>query len=98
VAFDLALDRGTVLHAAVRRATAAIPPGETPSHGHIARDPGAPAQAAGQACGANPLPIPIPCHRVLARQGLGGYAAPGGVETRLALLRHEGGPGCRSET
>jgi len=39
VAFDLALDRGTGLHAAVRRATAAIPPGETPSHGHIARDP-----------------------------------------------------------
>ena len=72
VAFDLALDRGTGLHAAVRRATAAIAPGETPSHGHIASDPGAPAQAVGQACGANPLPTLIQCHRVLGRQGLGG--------------------------
>ena len=72
---------------------AADPFGQRRSHGDIARDVGAPAQAAGQACGANPLPILIRCHRVLGRQGLGGYAAPGGVETRVALLRHEGAAG-----
>ena len=52
-----------------------------------------PAQAVGQACGANRVPILIPCHRVLGRRGLGGYAAPRGVETKVALLRHEGAAG-----
>jgi methylated-DNA-[protein]-cysteine S-methyltransferase len=54
---------------------------------------GAPAQAIGQACGANPLPILIPCHRVLGAATLGGFSAPGGVETKVALLRHEGAAG-----
>jgi methylated-DNA-[protein]-cysteine S-methyltransferase len=45
----------------------------------------------GLACGRNPIPIIQPCHRVLAAGGaLGGFSAPGGVETKLALLRHEG--------
>ena len=92
-AFDLALDWGTGLQAQVRRAMAAIPFGETRSYGDIARDVGAPAQAVGQACGANPIPILIPCHRVLGRNSLGGFSAPGGVETKVALLRHEGAAG-----
>ena len=56
----------------------------------MAKALGVPAQAIGQACGANPLPILIPCHRVLGASGLGGFSAPGGVETKVALLKHEG--------
>ncbi len=88
--FDLPFDWGTGLHEKVRHAMAAIPFGETRTYGDIARVVGAPPQAVGQACGANPLPILIPCHRVLGAQGLGGFSAKGGVETKVALLRHEG--------
>ena len=88
--FDLPLDWGTGLNAAVRRAMAAIPMGETRTYGQIAKLVGAPAQAVGQACGANPLPILIPCHRVTGTDWFGGFSAPGGVETKAALLRHEG--------
>lgn len=91
--FDLPLDWGTGLHEKVRRAMAAIPLGETRCYGEIAAEVGAPAQAVGQACGANPLPILIPCHRVLGAKGLGGFSAPGGVETKVALLRFEGAAG-----
>jgi O-6-methylguanine DNA methyltransferase len=68
----------------------AIPYGETRRYGDLAREIGAPAQAIGQACGANPLPILIPCHRVLAAKGLGGFSAKGGVESKVFLLRLEG--------
>ncbi|MFN3578728.1 MAG: methylated-DNA--[protein]-cysteine S-methyltransferase [Tabrizicola sp.] len=88
--FDLPLDWGTGLHAAVRRAMADIPHGETRTYGQIAGIVGAPSQAVGQACGANPLPILIPCHRVTGTGWFGGFSAPGGVETKAALLRHEG--------
>ena len=91
--FDLPLHWGSGLHERVRRAMAAIPFGETRTYGDIARDVRAPAQAVGQACGSNPVPIIIPCHRVLGRNGLGGFSAPGGVETKVALLRHEGAAG-----
>ncbi len=89
-AFDLPLDFGTGLHEGVRRAMAAIPFGETRTYGDLAKALGAPAQAIGQACGANPIPILIPCHRILAANGLGGYSGAGGVETKVALLRLEG--------
>ena len=92
-AFDLALDWGEGLNAAVRRAMAAIPFGETRTYGEISALVGAPAQAVGQACGANPIPIIIPCHRVLGARTLGGFSAPGGVEAKVALLRHEGAAG-----
>lgn len=91
--FDLPFDWGTGLHGRVRRAMAAIPMGETRRYGEIAAEVGAPAQAVGQACGANPLPILIPCHRVLGAKGLGGFSAPGGVESKVALLRFEGAAG-----
>lgn len=71
----------------------AIPMGETRSYGDIAREIGLPAQAVGQACGANRIPILIPCHRVLSSRGIGGFSAPGGVETKVWLLRHEGAAG-----
>ena len=88
--FDLPFDWGTGLNAAVRRAMAAIPYGETRTYGQIAKAVGAAPQAVGQACGANPLPILIPCHRVTGTDWFGGFSAPGGVETKAALLRHEG--------
>jgi methylated-DNA-[protein]-cysteine S-methyltransferase len=44
-------------------------------------------------CGANRLPILVPCHRVLGARGLGGFSAPGGIETKVRLLRHEGAAG-----
>ena len=89
-AFDLPLDWGTGVNEQVRRAMAAIPFGETRTYGDLARDLGVPAQVIGQACGANPIPILIPCHRILAANGLGGFSAPGGIETKIALLKHEG--------
>ena len=88
--FDLPLGFGEGFQAKVRRAMAAIPYGDTRTYGEISRDLEAPAQAIGQACGANPLPILIPCHRVLGVKGLGGFSAKGGVETKVFLLRLEG--------
>ena len=44
-------------------------------------------------CGANPLAILIPCHRVLGAQGLGGYSGAGGIETKVELLKLEGAAG-----
>ncbi len=67
----------------------AIPLGETRTYGDIAKDLGQPPQPVGQACGANPIPVIIPCHRVLAANGLGGFSGDGGIETKVALLRHE---------
>jgi methylated-DNA-[protein]-cysteine S-methyltransferase len=92
--FDLPLAPGRDgLQHRVLAALSAIPFGETRTYGELLRSLGAPAQAIGQACGANPLPILIPCHRVLGASGLGGFSAPGGVETKVWLLRHEGAAG-----
>ena len=67
-----------------------IPFGETRTYGDLAGDLDVSAQAIGQACGANPLPIIVPCHRVLAANGLGGFSGAGGIEAKVALLRLEG--------
>lgn len=67
--------------------------GETLTYGELAARVGAPgaAQAVGRAMGANPLPVIVPCHRVLASHGkLGGFSAPGGGRTKLKLLAMEG--------
>lgn len=74
-------------------ALCAIPFGETRTYGDLAREMGVPAQAIGQACGGNPIPIIIPCHRVLGANGLGGFSGAGGVEGKVQLLRHEGAAG-----
>ena len=71
----------------------AIPFGQTRTYGDLARDLSKPARAIGQACGRNPIPLIIPCHRVLGASGLGGFSAAGGVETKVALLRIEGAAG-----
>lgn len=92
-AFELPLDCGSGFQAGFLGALCAIPFGETRTYGELARDLGVSAQAIGQACGANRIPILIPCHRVLAANGLGGYSDAGGIETKVALLRLEGAAG-----
>lgn len=71
-------------------ALCAIPFGETRTYGDLSKDMGVPAQAIGQACGANPIAIIIPCHRVLGATSLGGFSGAGGVEGKVQLLRLEG--------
>lgn len=89
--FDLPLRvEGSEFQKAVCAAMLAIPFGETRTYGDIARDLGAPPQPVGNACGGNPIPVIIPCHRVLSASGLGGFSGQGGVETKVALLKHEG--------
>ena len=82
---------GTEFQNAVWRQLIAMPPGTRTTYGEIARDLGMPGacRAVGQAVGANPLPILIPCHRVLAAGGkLGGYSS--GLRRKRWLLAHEG--------
>ena len=90
--FDLPLDpRGTAFELRVWTALRTIPYGETRSYGAIAAVIGSPraARAVGMANHRNPLPILIPCHRVIGADGsLTGYA--GGLETKRRLLALEG--------
>ena len=67
-------------------------PGETLTYGHLASLAGSPgaARAVGQALKRNPLPILVPCHRVLAANGLGGFSLLGGLEAKRQLLALEG--------
>lgn len=77
----------------VYEAALRIPCGETRTYGDIAREIGLPggAQAVGSALGRNPVPIVVPCHRVLAASGkAGGFSAPGGVVTKFRMLEIEG--------
>jgi methylated-DNA-[protein]-cysteine S-methyltransferase len=91
--FDLALDWALIapFGRRVLRMTAAIPYGGHLSYGEIAAEAGSPrgARAAGNALGSNPIPIVIPCHRVLRSGGaLGGYG--GGLDRKRFLLELEG--------
>ena len=65
--------------------------GRTKTYGQLAKLVDTSAQAVGWACGSNPIPIIIPCHRVVAVGALGGYSGAHGIETKVALLRLEGG-------
>ena len=92
--FDLPLRvDASPTQARICAAIAAIPHGQTRTYGDLARALGLPAQAVGRGCGGNPIPIFIPCHRVLAAQGLGGFSGGTGVDTKVWLLRHEGAGG-----
>ena len=86
--FDLPLaPEGTNFQKQVWEAMYTIPYGETWSYGELASRVGTAARAVGGACGANPIPIIIPCHRVLAANGrAGGYSGRGGLKTKTALL------------
>jgi|TARA_B110000879_G_scaffold209350_2_gene296826 methylated-DNA-[protein]-cysteine S-methyltransferase len=93
-AFDLPLRvTGSDFQRDVCAAMSAIPFGDTCTYGDIAKLLGVPAQAVGGTCGGNPIPIIIPCHRVMGAKGLAGFSGAGGVETKVALLRHEGAGG-----
>jgi len=91
--FDLSLDlRGTPFQLDVWKATRAVPYGETRSYGEIASSIGRPraARAVGQALGANPIPIVIPCHRIIGSSGnLRGFG--GGLPLKERLLALERG-------
>jgi len=90
-AFDLALQlAGTEFQVSVLRALQEIPYGETVSYGEIAKRIGRPKamRAVGAANGRNPIPIVVPCHRVIGSSGdLTGFG--GGIDTKEALLRLE---------
>ncbi|MGE5153171.1 MAG: methylated-DNA--[protein]-cysteine S-methyltransferase [Bdellovibrio bacteriovorus] len=84
---------GTEFQRRVWRLMRAIPAGETRTYGDIARELGSAPRAVGQACRANPLPIIVPCHRVVGAQGLGGFAGDRSgrkLAIKRWLLRHEG--------
>jgi methylated-DNA-[protein]-cysteine S-methyltransferase len=84
---------GTDFQRRVWAAIAAVPCGQTLSYGRMARSMGSAARAVGQACGSNFFPLAIPCHRVIAATGLGGFAHNGGgylIEVKRRLLAHEG--------
>ncbi|MBF0380539.1 MAG: methylated-DNA--[protein]-cysteine S-methyltransferase [Magnetococcales bacterium] len=66
-----------------------IPPGKTQTYGTVAKKLNTAPRAIGQAVGANPIPIIIPCHRVVAVNGLGGYSGLGGIECKKKLLELE---------
>lgn len=85
--------RASAFQHGYNEALAAIRFGETRTYGQLAKALEVTPQAIGQACGANPIPIILPCHRVLATGGLGGYSGAGGIETKVALLRLEGAGG-----
>lgn len=81
---------GTDFQKRVWQEMQAIPPGQVKSYGDIAKRLNSSARAVGNACGANPIPVLIPCHRVVAQNHLGGYSGQGGLDTKTILLRLEG--------
>ena len=94
-AFSLPLrPAGTAFQRRVWVAIAALPCGVTSTYGDLARMLHSAPRAVGQACGANPYPLLVPCHRVVAAGGaLGGFARQGGgflLEVKRWLLAHEG--------
>ncbi len=69
-----------------------IPSGQTQSYGELAAKISSSAQAVGQACGSNPIPLVIPCHRVVGKSGLGGFmhrADEDALNIKRWLLAHE---------
>lgn len=95
-AFGLPLaPAGTPFQRRVWAGIAAIPPGATRSYGELAAELGSGARAVGGACGANPYPVVVPCHRVVAAGGgPGGFARQRGgflLEVKRWLLAHERG-------
>lgn len=89
--FDLPLrPAGSDFEQRVWAAMQEIPYGETRSYGDLATATYSAPRAVGRACGRNPIPIVIPCHRVLGKGWMGGYSGEGGLATKQALLTLEG--------
>ncbi len=83
---------GTAHQQKVWQAMRNIPCGKTRSYGEIATELKSAAQAVGQACGANPIPIIIPCHRIVGKSNLGGFmrhASGASIDIKRWLLAHE---------
>jgi methylated-DNA-[protein]-cysteine S-methyltransferase len=91
-AFDLPLaPAGTAFQQSVWAEMRRIPYGRTCSYADMARELDSGPRAIGGACARNPIPIIIPCHRVLASgHRIGGYGSPGGLDTKRFLLQLEG--------
>jgi methylated-DNA-[protein]-cysteine S-methyltransferase len=92
-----ALPAGTGFQRWIWESIAAIEPGRTRTYGDIAVEVGSAPRAVGQACGANRLPLLIPCHRVVAANGIGGFARSEGgflLSAKRWLLEHERSLGC----
>lgn len=95
VTFDVTLDLTglTEFRQSVLEACRRIPHGQTASYSDLARQVGQPlaSRAVGSAMANNPLPLIVPCHRVVRRDGsLGGFSSPDGVSMKLRMLRLEG--------
>jgi methylated-DNA-[protein]-cysteine S-methyltransferase len=88
--FDLPLaPPGTAFERRVWAAMREIPYGETRRYGELALELGSAPRAIGSACGRNPIAIVIPCHRVVAQGGIGGYSGGAGLATKRTLLAIE---------
>ncbi len=91
--FDLPINTlGTSFQQRVWQAIAAIPVGQTYTYGQLAKKIGSGPRAVANACGANNIPLVIPCHRVVAQNGLGGFmqGKQNGLLIKQWLLAHEG--------
>ncbi len=88
--FDLplAID-GTVFQKRVWREMLKIPYGQVRAYGDIAKRLQSSPRSVGTACGRNRFPVIVPCHRIVAANGLGGYSGSGGLATKTALLELE---------
>ncbi|HYD31817.1 MAG TPA: methylated-DNA--[protein]-cysteine S-methyltransferase [Azospirillaceae bacterium] len=90
--FDLPLrPAGTAFQLRVWAAMMDIPHGRTATYGDLAQRLLSAPRAVGGACGKNPIPIIIPCHRVVGASGLTGYSGGQGLSTKVWLLQHEEG-------
>jgi len=84
---------GTAFQQRVWSLISAIPAGQARTYGELAADLGSGARAVGHACRANPVPLAVPCHRVVGARGLGGFAGDSRgrlLDMKRWLLRHEG--------
>ncbi|MFC4408148.1 methylated-DNA--[protein]-cysteine S-methyltransferase [Haloarchaeobius iranensis] len=91
-AFDLTVAMPGTMTGEVMAAMTDIPYGETRTYGELAAELDTAPVAVGQACGRNPVPIVVPCHRVVGSDGgLGGYSGGDGVATKRRLLEFEQG-------
>jgi methylated-DNA-[protein]-cysteine S-methyltransferase len=84
--------KGTPFQRRVWQAISAIPCGRVLTYGDIAAQIGSGPRAVANACGANHLPLVVPCHRVVAKSGIGGFMQgdPNGIKIKRWLLNHEG--------
>jgi methylated-DNA-[protein]-cysteine S-methyltransferase len=92
-AFNIPLSQhGTAFQQRVWQAIAAIPCGQVRTYGELSTEIGSGPRAVANACGANNLPLVVPCHRVVAQSGLGGFmqGKQGGLHIKQWLLQHEG--------